>query len=35
MVGDTTTGFYGEVPAEDFITGRDLFLAVGISAGYV
>ncbi len=31
--GDTTAGFYGEVPAVDFITGGDLATAVGLSAG--
>ncbi len=31
--GDTTAGFYGEVPAADFITGGDLSAALGLSAG--
>ncbi len=33
VAGNVTAGFYGEVPAADFITGGDLATAVGLSAG--
>jgi hypothetical protein len=31
--GDTTSGFYGFVPASDFITGNDLAAQIGLTAG--
>jgi hypothetical protein len=31
--GDTTAGFYGFVPASDFITGNDLAAQIGLTAG--
>lgn len=33
IAGDTTAGFYGEVPGEEFISYGDLSTAVGLSAG--
>lgn len=33
MAGDLETGFYGEVPPEDFISYEDLSILVGLSAG--
>lgn len=33
IAGDTTTGFYGEVPTTDFITGDTLASEIGLSAG--
>lgn len=31
--GDATAGLYGEVPASEFITGGDLAMAIGLTAG--